>query len=273
MSGGLVEPLREARRTVRRWIGHGRFYLSLRAGDGFVVTYPKSGTTWVSYFLASILADRTRGERRRIGVPETSDWVPSATKAWAEGQPLADPPEGCDRRIYTFHTGYRRVLPRVVYVVRDPRAVLCSYHRYYAQENDDFDQGMAEFVEANDPWPGDWAEYVAPWIRAARESDRVLLVRYEDLKGNPHEEFDRIARFFGLTLTEAELRDYVERASLESMAETEPNREEKEHPFIRKGEVDSWREEMPGTSVELIERRYSSLMRELGYSLTRHAGT
>lgn len=251
---------------TRELAGRRRFIASIRDSDVFLVTYPKSGTTWVAFFLASIIADRTRGGRRDLTLDGMQGWVPGVNPHYLR-EPLPEVKGGQTPRIFKAHSPANPWFRHVVYLVRDPRDVMVSYFYHFRRRKDDFDLSMEEFVERNDHYAGDWGEHVRGWLKRTSD-EHVLLLRYEDLHLEPVTSFRRIAEACGIDLTDEELQHYVERSSFgrmrkaEEVASTENVRG---IDFIRQGVVGDWRSELSEGSVRMIEQRYGDLMKILGY--------
>lgn len=243
-------------------LGRVRLKRSIRGSDVFLVTYPKSGTNWVGFFLASIVAERESGEYDGFNLATYRDWVPDINREYTSGKGLSRYEDMTDPRIFTVHATYDPDLPRVIYLVRDPRAVMVSYYWHHRRVDDEMELSIEEFVDRNDVWPGDWADHVSGWLD--HRDGNVLTVRYEDLQRDPDEHFERIVQFTGLEPRD-QLDKYIEFSSFDNMAEAEPKREKKDVPFMRRGATSSWEEELPRRSVELIEHRYGDLMDQLGY--------
>lgn len=230
-----------------------------------MVTYPKSGTTWVAFFLAHLIGRRSEGRPVDLDLATCRRWVPDANPEYFGRRPLRARPGLQPPRVFTVHAQFDPALPRVVYLVRDPRAVMVSYHHFLRATRPKFDLSLAEFVERNDAWPCDWGRHVAGWTARARE-DRVLVLRYEDLRADPLTGFARIARFCHLDPSPAELEECCGAASFENMVHVERKQHSSEGPFVRRGAVDGWRDELDGRSIRQIETRYAEIMRVHGYA-------
>jgi hypothetical protein len=262
--------MNRTRNVVRNTMGRKRFERSIRPSDIFIVTFPKSGTNWVGYFLALVVADRATGQRAEPDLDEANQWVRGANSEYLGGEPLPGDEDGRSRdpRVYKIHAPHDPKLRRAIYLVRDPRDVMVSYY-YHRQRKTQQQLGLSidEYVEANDTWPCDWGEHVSGWLDHADSPD-VLLLRYEDLKTDTKESFRRIADFCDLRLTDEELADYIERSSFSNMRQAEAaagSPEAGDLRFTRKGVVGDWRNELSPESVALIEQRYGTLMRRLDY--------
>jgi len=165
------------------------------------------------------------------------------------------------------HAPYDAGLPRVVYIVRDPRDAMVSYYYHNRRGKAEFDTSIDEYVERNATWPCDWGEHAGGWSTQA-DRENVLLVRYEDLKARTFACFRTILDFCRLELTDDELVDYIERSSFEKMQKAEEPvgvRSARDIRFIRKGVAGDWRSELSPESAQLIVRRYEGLMASLGY--------
>lgn len=260
-----------------------RFIASLRPSDVFIIAYPKSGIHWGRFFLTPILAQR---------IPELCDlpltWakagqcVPDVHDLYYANQPLSPYLHRPEPRIFTMHAPYDPELPKVIYLVRDPRDVMVSFYYHHRRTDPEFNMSLDEFVIENKTWAGDWGDHVAGWLVHA-DGERVLVVRYEDLYRDQYVEqrdypwFRRILDFCGLNADEAELKGALEVCSFQNMRQIE-SLVDKEHPdtkigwggdksipFMRRGKVGSWREELSPELVQILNERYAEFMSLLGY--------
>ena len=257
------------RKVIRRAVGRAEFVRSIRPSDVFIVTFPKSGTNWVGFFLALVAADRSTGERSVLTLDESRRWVAGVNDEYFGGARLPEEPRLQDPRVFKVHAPYDEALGRVIYLARDPRDVMVSYYYHQLRKKQQFDVSIDEYVERNDTWPGDWGDHVSGWLAHADRED-VLFLRYEDLKASTVASFRNIVDFCGLGLREDELADYIGRSSFENMRRAEEAvgaPEAGDIRFTRKGVVGDWMNELSPRSVGLIEERYRDLMVSLGYEL------
>ena len=258
------------------------FHASLRPRDVFIVTYPKSGTHWLRFFLAAVLIQKAPETK---SMPLTWDslnrCVPNVHDWYAMDRPLSEYADRPDPRIFAMHIPCDPALPKVVYVVRDPRDVMVSFYHHHRRTDPSFRMTLEEFILRNDTWCGDWGEHVAGWLAHAR-SRRVLVLRYEDLYSdlyltrNGYPEFRKILDFCGLRVNDEELRQALEISTFENMARLEAaacgNGSRKgtgegnsRIPIVRRGKVGGWREELSPDLVNILNQRYAELLRILGY--------
>lgn len=189
--------------------------------DVLVCTYAKSGTYWTLQ-IAHQIAHRGQGEFEHIHevVPWPEAPMPNVTKL-ANELPARTAPTGL--RVIKTHleSQYVPYSPEAKYiiVVRDPKDIFVS--SYF------FSQGMisgpmvpvAEWLDLflfGTFQYGSWAEQVAgywPW----RTRDNVLFLTFEEMKANHADVVRRIAAFMGVTLTDEEFTQVVEKSQFQYM--------------------------------------------------------
>ena len=239
--------------------------------DTFLVSYPKSGNTWLRFLVANFVqADPA------VTLLDADKMIPSV-HGRAKKHFNAMLPPRIIKSHYPFHPAYRRV----VYVVRDPRDVVMSQYHYQIK------RGVLEpgasvqpFVSrflAGDVCPyGSWGEHVGSWLAARKQDPNFLLVRYEDMLKQIDEEATRVARFIDLPMDPERIAQAIERSSVESMrnlekvegkqwASTKGTRQEMN--FFRSGKSGEGRAVLPRECIEEIEKAWGALMCSLNYEL------
>lgn len=254
---------------IIRLINRPRFVASIRPSDVFIVTYPKSGTRWIGFFLASIFSMKISG--RLLATINYGDYVRDINFRYFRSKPL-DYRHLPEPRVFTVHVPWDPDFPNVIYLVRDPRAVLVSFYHHHRAVNPRFNLSLSEFIIKNQMWPCDWGEHVNSWLTHRREEQKILLVRYEDLHRDSLNWFSKILEFCNLHVSEEELISAIESSRFENMRYLEEQANlhyaNLDLRFMRKGQIDIWREELSDELVKLIEDRYRVLMDSLGYECT-----
>jgi hypothetical protein len=225
--------------------------------DIFIVGYPKSGNTWMQYLLAGLVF----GTNSRI-VPDSlvQDLVPDVHY----------------NRFYTRHltpTFFKtHDLPRpeyrkVIYLVRDGRDVMVSYfHHLTALEGP---QDYMKLVIGDGLFPCRWHEHVEAWL-ANPHGVEIITISYENLRRKTVSGLQRICDFAGLKRERSLLKYVARNSTFERMREHERkmgwvNAWPKDKPFIRRGKVGSYKDEMPAEVLAAFQGLSMTTLKRLGY--------
>jgi len=160
---------------------------------------------------------------------------------------------------------------RVIYLLRDGRDAMVSYfHHLSALEGKEID--FRKTVETGDKLiPSKWHEHVEAWLANPYQAE-MIIVRYEDLKSDPVGQLERFCEFAGITRHRAFLEEVVRQASFDNMRQKEKESGwstpgwPKDKPFIRRGQVGSYKDEMPPDVMAAFLRDAGDTLRRVGYS-------
>jgi len=267
----LLAPYRKRRdRTL--------FKLHLDLSDIFLVGHPKSGNTWLAYMLA-ILIRRDFGHQ--ITLSNIGEYIPvvhGRDRKIAKYSNLPKP--RVFRNEWPVHPD---LYPKVVYLVRDPRAVLVSYYHMYRTITPDCEMSIRAFVEEylshGCIWNLEplvrWDRQVLVWKKRAEREGNVMIVKYEDMVIGRAQVLKGLIKFGEIPCTQADLDIAVARGSFELMrkdeekhgAESYPGAVGKRGRFIRRGKIDGWKDEMDLPTLKQIERELGAAMKAMGYQL------
>jgi aryl sulfotransferase len=166
-----------------------------------------------------------------------------------------------------------------IYIVRDPRGVAPSYANHY---NLSMDAAIAQMATADHAIAapanrlrsqlhqpmGSWSQHVTSWLDQTELP--VQLVRYEDLHADPEATFAGILQAAGLPVDAKRLAAALAQSRFERLQAQEAAAGFKERlmgapRFFRRGQADSWREELTPAQVERIVADHGPVMARLGY--------
>ena len=239
--------------------------------DTFLVSYPKSGNTWVRFLLANLIYPN-----ETVGFSNINRLLPAPgvlSKRFLRKLPRP--------RILKSHEPFDVRFRKVVYLVRDPRDVAVSeYHfnlkKRYIEPDVSLEQFVKRFIAGETSSYGSWWEHTASWIAARHGNPAFLLVRYEDLLTDAIGETGKIAEFLGILAGPEHLQAAIERSSADRMRRLEKQQADqwsgtrntrKEIPFVRAAKSGGWKETLPRQSAEDIEVAWAPLLNFLGYEL------
>lgn len=207
-------------------LGYARFKTEPRSDDVFLVTFPKSGSTWTSYLLHQI---RSRGNDDFIDIKnEVIDITPGH---W---DPQVDPfliEQNFSPRTFKTHGSYD-LCPRggkYIYLARDPKDTLfslyCFIHDLFGIEDrmsiESFFQHYYVERFGTDHDIGNAWNHFLQW-HPHKDDSNMLWLHYEDLLEDRDSCIRAIADFMEVELSEASLDLVLAHSSMQHMRTIAP---------------------------------------------------
>jgi aryl sulfotransferase len=270
----------------------------------WLVSYPKSGNTWLRAFLTNYLKDANQpadinelcgsGEAISRDVFDEVVGIESASltadqidcyRPQVYSTLSAHGPEPWYWKIhdsYRINAAGRPVYPRegtcgVLYMIRNPLDVAVSYAHHRNRTIDDTIDWMGNESATTDGYEtpqlrqilGSWSSHVASWT--GHSEPGFHLVRYEDMAERPEETFTGILRYMGECPDIDRLRRALAFSSFDRLRIQEIAHEFRERPptapnFFRAGRAGSWRSALCDQQVKRLVSRHREVMARFGYS-------
>ena len=220
-----------------------------RAGDNFIVTYPKCGTTWTQHIVWML---QHNGQPLPVGKNINRE-VPHLEEVGREFVTALPTP----RFIKTHFS--RALVPyhpkaKYIYIARNPFDCVVSFYyhtqgfvRHYDFAKGTFSDFFECFITGEVDW-GDYFDHLIPWY-TCKTDPNVLFLTYESMLENTRSAVIAIAEFLGDRDAE-QLKNIdvfnriLHHASFVQMSRSQSRwsseRPEGATPFIRKGKVGDW---------------------------------
>jgi len=267
-------------------------HFDFRADDVWLISFPRSGTTWTYEIAHAVLqhgdipalrAAQDGGKILKflpleIGI-RTAAALPERVAAW---KALPSP------RVIPTHVP-PQLFPKaavatgckLIYVVRDPRDVAVSLyhlhrsHKLLGSYKGPWDEFFECFIAGNVPY-GRWLEHTRAWSAYVEAHPAAALrVQYESLKSDFASQVSRLGRFLGIDLPSAAVAAIAEHTSFRSMRgnpftnrASNPVMDFSVAPFLRKGEVGDWQRKFTPVQSERIQTAWGATLQDIGlYSL------
>lgn len=271
--GRIFSTLEYAFRVLRGQVSAGRG-ATVYPDDVFLVSYPKSGNTWVRFLIANLVHTNEPVTLLNMESYLPSIYILPDRKLRAIPRPRVLKSHEC------FHPRYKNV----IYIVRDPRDVAVSYYHYNLKKrllapNYTMEQYLPQFLNDElDMRCGPWGDHVRSWTSMRESRNKFLLLRYEDMQANTEAELARVADFLKIEATPERLKRAVELSSAGRMRKLEKEQSQdwvftkgmrQDIPFIRSATSGGWRSSLPESCVQAIEAAWGTTMEYMGYPLSK----
>jgi O-antigen chain-terminating methyltransferase len=237
--------------------------------DVFLVSYPKSGRTWLRFLIGNYLSGN------QADFPNSyQNWVPDLDYNPQQCCQLERP------RFIQSHRSYTPEFIRIVYIVRDGRDVAVSYY-FHALKFDQVqkDTSFEDFLEIfNTVGLGNlpiWSSHVESWLNQTQIEQKFLLIKYEDLTTNTVAELIKILEFAGLKVDNNVAKTAVEMSQFEKLQDYEKKQEQilfkdiadsnLSFKFFRRGQVGDYKNYFDENLLKNFIKYHGSTLKRLDY--------
>lgn len=264
----------------------------------WIASYPKSGNTWVRFFLNTILINQDQplsiNEIKRLTILDTNPYFYEKASGkkfpdikfseLSRYRPLAhhemtkihpNPVIVKTHSVLGDHMGVPFITPEVtaaaVYLVRNPLDIVASFANHKMLSTDEVIKRMC-----NETWTlGKVASYVSSWSTnvkswTVKPHPKLLVMRYEDLLDKPEESFTQLVKFLGIERSEEDIARAIRFTSIGELQKQEASegfneRADAEGRFFRKGRAGGWREELSEKQAGQLIDYHREQMQRFGY--------
>ncbi|XP_070560563.1 sulfotransferase 1C4-like [Ptychodera flava] len=251
----------------------------IKPDDCFVVSYPKSGTTW-TLELAQLIMNKgdtshTESAHHFDRVPYIEYYYPKFPQ-W-DGLKLMEGLKSprllkSQLPLHLFPPQALEMGCKMIFVARNPKDVAVSYYHFYqtVPEYGDYKGQFSDFLKMfmnKKVVHGDWFDFVLDWWKYIKDNN-VLFLKYEDMIKNPRAATMKIANYLNYDLSDDVIDRITDYCSFDKMkANKVVNFEEIEgHEFIRKGQKGDWRNHFTVAESEAFDKIYEERMKDSGLS-------
>ncbi|GMJ01697.1 sulfotransferase 2A, ARABIDOPSIS THALIANA SULFOTRANSFERASE 2A [Hibiscus trionum] len=251
--------------------------------DVMVATFPKCGTTWLKALTFSTLY-RSQFSRGGIEHPSLTS-TPHQLVRFMEydvyaNNPCPDPENICvyKPRLFATHvphaslpTSIKDSKCKIVYICRNPMDMFVSLWLFSNKLRDENQESLSpnkvfdmfcRGICAFGPIFDHALEY---WNASQENPDKVLFLKYEDLKEDISSQLKRLSMFLGVPFTEDEekqgvVEEIAKVCSFDKLRELEVNKKGlhisgiPHKDFFRKGKVGDWSNYLTPSMVERLEK-------------------
>lgn len=239
-----------------------------RDDDIFLVSYPKSGNTWVSFILANIIVEKLNLDME-VNHFNIRGFIPDIQMGREiPMEPGYFPFKRMIKSHAMFHPKYRNV----IYILRDPRSVMVSYYKYLLGLGQ-FKGDIGDLIRDKNYGIKTWTNHLESWLDGIVPATCFNIFKYEDFKLNPEHSVRNLAKLIGVNLSDEEFQRALFKSSFENMQKVEEDtgsfalkKHDPDFKFIRKGEIAEWKNILNDVDLHYIRDKASYLMSRFGYT-------
>jgi len=204
--------------------------------DAFIISYPKSGRTWLQNILMEIgklkydinnaIDDTTSISDSLSILSSYNNGFPKilathALSSWEQVEGLCNKDEILNTNDYQSYKN-----KKVIFLYRDPRDVLVSQYYHIKLRN-----GISK-IEKEDLVSNDIigiekiVNFMNKWHKLAQEnSDHIFSMSYEQLKKNPEEAVQSICNFLGMDIDSGTVSQGINESDLKKMQKKQASKQ------------------------------------------------
>lgn len=237
-----------------------------KTNDIFLVSYPKSGNTWLRFLIGNYLSgNQCNFTNSHLIIPDIHYNSKDISK-------IEEP------RIIKSHYPFCSQYRQVIYLVRDGRDVAVSYYYHYLKYSNNTQLSFEEYLEkfnAGEVNFGLWSDHVNSWMDQFDCIDRYLLLKYEEIQNNPLESLKKIIQFVGLAVDEEKIMNAVEASQFEKMQSLEKeainqidllSKSDTKINFVRSGKTSQWKDLFTEKMINDFINIHSKALTRLDYA-------
>ena len=276
----------------------------------WVASYPKSGNTCVRSIISSLVYTENgifdfpsikkidQYPQRRFLEHFTQDYnnIHEIKKHWITSQERIN----LDTKIKFFKTHHlnckidnypftnKECTRATIYIVRDPRNLIDSISNHFSKSIEESKKFLltskilspGKEIELRGgnviTYLGSWKEHYKFWTN---DNENLLIIKYEDLVKNIHQEIDRIIAFLknyiDLEVSDTKKENVIKSTSFEALKKIEDNGDFTENVFVKgrsekvrffnKGPNNNWQKTLPTEIQKDLETELNNELKELGY--------
>ena len=285
---------KEKKIRIDRWLRGKEEYRKLKLADGVIVSFGKSGRTWLRVMLSRFYQVKYGiGERHLIGFDNLHKKNRAIPKLFfTHDNYLKDYTGNRDSKADFYDK-------KVVLLIRNPLDVAVSQFfqwkyrmrpgkkalNQYPEHGSDIE--IYDFLMDPDAGLTKIIDYLNLWASEAGKIKDLLIVRYEDMRSNTGDVLEKIVTFLGTPGEQDQIQEAVRFASVENMRNMETKRtfwlsgsrmvaKDKSNPNsykVRKAKVGGYRDYFDDQQIQTLNQLVADRLDSIfGYEFTAESG-
>lgn len=239
------------------------------AEDIFLVSYPKSGNTWLRFLLANAFKLKYEIDRdvNFFSIQEIIPDIHLSQNIRSLGIfGRADLP-----RIIKSHAEYNPYYHRVILLVRKPEDAIVSFYHYAKERNTiNSDWAISDFIRSDRFGVKAWLKHTQSWYLTLKQGQNIQVLTYEQLRENPQQELMNLMDLIGIPIEASVIERAVILSSKNHMRDSENKHrstyivQNKSRQFVRDQQAQRGKD-LAQEDREYIEKMTKDITKLIGY--------
>ena len=250
------------------------YFLAWLISDAYILSYPRSGRTWLKVMLNKMLSLKYNLKKDNIYLYRKTLFS-KAPNIVSEHPFEPDYPT-----IYPYpkmKVGKKFKKKKIILLFRDPRDLVVSNYHEYTKRKKIWQGELSQFIKEPYTLPR-IIKFMNLWHEETKKRKDILILKYERTKEDHFGELKKVSEFLGINASDEILKEAVEYGSIENMRKLEVKdhfKHDKLRPAnlddinsykVRKAKAGSYKEELNEEDIAYMNQQISErLVKEIGY--------
>lgn len=223
--------------------------------DIFLVSYPRSGNTWMRFILANLFYPD-----KNINFTNIHQYCPEIDKLQDFSKKNELP------RLIKTHDCFNPLFPKVIYIVRDGRDAYVSYYHYLGNTLPT-KMTFKRFLEEGSMPYGRWSDHVLSWLNV---NTPRLVIKYEEMFFDSMNTIRKVMGFINIEVDSKDIQLALEKSNFINMRATEKKHgrgkyQSGPNTFMRKGQIGDWKNYFGKDEKKIFKRKEKLVLVQLQY--------
>jgi hypothetical protein len=236
-----------------------------------VVSCPKSGRTWMRMMLGYVLCENYKLDKSDM--LDTSKLTKEASLPSMNFTHAGTDFNEKTLPLSTSQLTEKLLIPyaksRVILLIRDPRDILVSSYFHATKRDLIYTGDISTFIRTDTFGIEKILKFYDIWYRYRWYPKQLLVIRYEDIHGDPENVLKRVLRFSGLDFTDKLVESAIEYARFDNMQRLEKQKAFKDKRLtasdvndldsykVRRGVVGGYADYLSDEDIQFLADRIS----------------
>lgn len=243
----------------KKVIFYSKNILALKKSDVFLVSFPKSGNTWVRFYLCNLINQLPQFhftddviDFKILDETMVELGFNDLTKPWKfQGFP----------RIVKTHLAYKPLLGnrKTILVIRDPKDAMVSFYKYETTKTNQERKlykgdNFHEFIRKPKLGIEGWCKHYLSW-----KSHANLIIKYEDIKLDDKKIFAEVNNFLSLSVSPSIFEKALELSRFDNIKKIEVEKDSTitkkfgdSFQFARSGKTGQWKDYFSAQDIDYL---------------------